>query len=493
MHSGKTLNADAGNTSGGRREEDAQRKFKQIVHDLIVLLRHSTDSETIIIYWINKEREIFVLETNTTRCKHAMFQDRMSFNNLYLDDFKEITEPVQLEVGRHVMGDELKHYFKEVPVNYINLLPFVNNGDTIAMTVIETRNGTFSKEQEEAMASYMNALSNLLQTYLQLNDLADNQTQWIDYEHKLKNMYERLDGIALLDRTINEIQGLVDKGGVSLLCLGMNNWHTVLNSRKGINLPPIGLKVEENTIAWDALSRGEPVYSIHFNANPKRISPREPLSRGASLAIPILVEDHRQAVILINSENPLVFSEATKHKMINLSRIASLRLATQKRSDDIPDNMMANEYSAYKPELLEKTIEAELQRCVTFPETKTWVGLITIANLSALRTKLRLEELKELQQDLINRLNPQNFAINGYLAGHSDYVYSFIMQTNGDEPISEWKKIIHQEFKEPIEINSEKKIRIDFIVGFTAMTASSGDSYQVLRNAKAALSSAMKC
>ncbi|MEX2403017.1 MAG: GAF domain-containing protein [Balneolales bacterium] len=492
MHSGKTLNADAGRTSNGKREEDAQRKFKQIVHDLTVLLRHSTDAETVILYWINKEREIFVLETKTTRCKHTMFQDRMAFKDLYLNDFKDIREPVQLEVNRHVMADELKHYFNNVPVGYLNLLPFVNNGDTIAMTVLESQNSTFSVEQEEAMSSYINALGNLLQTYLQLNDLADNQNQWIDYEHKLKGMYDRLDGVALLDRTINEIQGLVGKGGVSLLCRGMNNWHNVLNSRKGVNLPPVGLKVEDNTIAWDALSRGEPVYSIHFNANPKRISPREPLSKGASLAIPILVEDHRQAAILVNSENPLVFSEAAKHKMINLSRIASLRLSAQKKADDLPGNIMANEYSAYKPELFEKTVEAELQRNYDSPDNQTWVGFITIDNLSTLRTKFRLEELKELQQILIDRLNPPSYGINGYLAEHSDYVYAFIMQSKGEEPVSDWKELIRQEFEEPVEINGGKQVYIKFIVGFISLSATLGDSYQVIREAKAALSAAMK-
>lgn len=492
MHSGKTINGESKHSSQKNRDEEAQRKFKQIVHDLTVLLRHSTDVETVILYWVNKEREIFVLETKSTRCKHTMFQDRQSFKDLYLNDFKDITEPVQLEVDRHVMADELTHYFQKVPVRFLNLLPFVNNGETIALTVMESVNSTFTSEQEEAMASYMNALSNLLQTYLQLNDLSDNQNQWIDYELKLKNMYDRLDGIALMDHTINEMQGFVGKGGVSLLCRGMNNWHNVLNSRNGINQPPLGLKVEENTIAWDALTRGEPVYSIHFNANPKRMSPREPLSRGATLAIPILVEDYRQAVILINSENPLVFSEAAKHKMINLSRIASLRLAAQKKTDDLTDDFMANEYSAYKPELIEKTIDAELHRSQLYPETKTWLGFVTIADLSALRTSFRLEELKELQQLLIEGLNPQNFGINGFLAGHSDYVYAFVMQSNGEEPVSDWQESIRENFKEPVEFSENKQARIEFISGFTELSLAHSDSFQAIREAKAALSAKMK-
>ncbi|MEX0928575.1 MAG: GAF domain-containing protein [Balneolales bacterium] len=491
MQTEKTADAAPGHAANGKREQGAERKFKQLVHDLTVLLRHSTDVETVMLYWINKEREYFVLETKTTRCRHTMFQDRVAFSDLYLNDYKNIKEPVQLEVGNHVNGDKLTHYFNEVPVRYLNLLPFNNNGETIALTVMESKNGSFGSGQEEAMAVYMNALGNLLQTYLELNDLADNQNQWIDYELKLKNMYERLDGISLMDRTVNEMQDLVGKGGVSLLCRGMNDWHNVLSSRTGINLPPIGLKVEENTIAWDALSRGEPVHSIHFNANPKRISPREPMSRGASLAIPILVEDRRQAVILINAENPLVFSEATKHKMINLSRIASLRLAALLKSEDMGADFMVNEYSAFKPELLEKTIDSELHRCATFPDAKIWLGFITIANLSALRTKLRLEELKSMQKYLISGLNPQKSGINGYLAGHSDYVYAFIMQSDGEEPVSTWLNHIQHEFKEPVTLG-ENRVRIEFISGFTALTASMKNSYQALREAKASLAAAMK-
>ncbi|MEX0686168.1 MAG: GAF domain-containing protein [Balneolales bacterium] len=475
-----------------KREENAQRKFKQILHDLTVLLRHSTEVDTVILYWINKDREIFVLETKTTSSKHTMFEDRVAFNNLYLNDFKEIKDPVQLEVGRHIMADELTHYFKKVPIQYVNLLPFVNNDETIAITVMESQRSTFSHEQEEAMSSYMNALSNLLGTYLELNDLADNQNQWIEYEFKLKSLFDRLDGIALLDHTINEIQEIIGKGGVSLLCRGMNDWHNVLNSTKGINQPYLGQKVEENTITWDALSRGEPVYSIHFNANPKRMSPREPLSRGASLAIPILVDDRRQAVILINAENPLVFSEANKHKMINLSRIASLRLASKAKADTYLGDFVANEFSAYKSELFEKAVEAELRRCKFSADTKTWIGFVTLTNLTTLRTKLRLEELQTMQQLLIEGLNPQNFGINGYLASHSDYVYAFIMQAPNDEPITEWKQCIDQEFSQPVELSRNQKVKIDFVLGFISLNEQIENSYQAIREAKSALSAAMK-
>ena len=493
MRTGNTQEVTPRPSPKEKREENAQRKFKQILHDLTVLLRHSTDVETVILYWVNKDRGIFVLESKTTRNKHTMFQDRLPFKDLYLNDFKDIKEPVQLEVGKHIGSEELTHYFQKSPIAYVNLLPFVNNGETIALTVMESQRSSFDVEQEEAMASYINALGNLLETYLELNDLADNQNQWIEYEHKLKTMNDRFQGIDLLDFCINEMQQLVGKGGVSLLCRGMNNWHTVLNSRKGINLPFIGQQVEENTIAWDALSRGEPVYSIHFNANPKRLSPREPLSRGASLAIPILMEDRRQAVILVNAENPLIFSEAVKHKMINYARVASLSLATQSKSSAGPEDFMANEYSAYKSELFEKTIQAELERCRVFPNTKTWVGFITIANLPTLRTKLRLEELQSLQQVLIENLNPQNFGINGYLASHTDYVYAFIMQSAGEEPVNEWNQHIHREFKEPVRLSEgETQINIEFLLGFLPLTSQIENSYQAIREAKAALSAAMK-
>src|SRR5690554_5917092 len=121
-----------------RREEKALLEFKHIMDDVVHLLRKSTDAVTACFYWVNRVREQFILETSATITPNVMFQDRINFDMLFLDSYKEIETIVQLELGKDLDGDQLRHYYDFVPVKYLTLIPFVNNGETVAVTVLET-------------------------------------------------------------------------------------------------------------------------------------------------------------------------------------------------------------------------------------------------------------------------------------------------------------------------------------------------------------------
>lgn len=475
-----------------RREESAQKTFKQVVRDLTVLLKNATDMETVTLYWINSDRDMFVLETYTTNCKHTMFQDRVAFEHLYLNDYRDITKPVQLEVGKHVAEEELTHYFKDVPVRFITILPFVNNGETVALTVLESRYNNLSEEEEETISSYISALTNLLQTYLQLNGLSAEQAQWIDYEESLSGIADESETIPLILQTINDLQSYLDHGGVSLLCRGMNEWNVVCNAKYAQHALPLGMRVAENSVVWNALQSGQPDFSIHFNANPKRVSPREPACNGASLAIPVLLKGRRQAVFLLYDENPLLFNEATRHKLINMVRIATLKMANNERNLKITDDLLAAENTAYSPELFESAVSTELGRQSLFPEITNWIGYITIADLQTLRTKLRLEEMKSLQKQLVVRLNPKSMGFNGYLSNHTDFVYGFILQSEEGNPVETWAREIEAQFEEPFAFSEEHQLDLDFHIGCIKLTDEFPDGFNAIKKAKETLSKAIK-
>lgn len=475
-----------------RREETAQKTFKQVVRDLTVLLKNATDMETVTLYWVNTSRKLFVLETYSTNCRQTMFQDRVAFEHLYLNDYKDITKPVQLEVGKHVASEELSHYFKEVPVRFITVLPFVNNGETVALTVLESKYNNLSEEEEETISAYISALTNLLQTYLQLTGLSTDQSQWIDYEESLANISEFSDSIPLLMHTLNNIQGYLDNGGAALLCRGMNEWNVVCNAKFSRYSFPLGMKVEENSVAWDALQSGKPEFAIHFNANPKRVSQREENANGATLAVPVLLRGRRQAVFIIHDENPLIFTESTRHKLINLIRIATLKMANNEKNLKITDDLLAAENTAYQAELFEATINSELQRQNLFPEVTNWVGYITISDLQSLRTKLRLEEMKSLQKQLVSALNPQNMGCNGYLSSYTDFIYGFILQSTEGNPVETWAREIELRFEEPFQLNETQSLQLDFHIGCITLNDDIPDGYNAIKQAKAALSEAIK-
>ena len=475
-----------------KQEEKALRRFKQALNDLIILLRQSVGFETVSLYWINQDRRQFVLETKDTNCLNTIFQDRVSFENSFLDEYKSITEPITLQVGKHVSEVDLKHYYNNVPIRYIHLLPFINNNETVAITVLESKVGNISEEKDMAIEAYTNALGNMLHTFMQLSDLSEQQKEWITYEESVESLGSRLNNTQLLKRVINEMQKYLPKGGVSIIAHGMGKWSNIMNTAGAYNAPAIGMQLEENTIVHQALESGQPVFTIHFNSNPKRISAREPLSNGASLAIPLLLKDRRHFVILVYDENPLVFKESNKHKLINLARVAALKIATSYSPSHLLEDLITNEYEAFIPELFEEIIETELKQKTYRNNINTWYGFVTISNLSSIRTRLRLEELKKLQKDLVKELNPSNYGLSGLIGFHSDYVYSFIMQGEDENLVEEWAASLKEKYAEPYETENKQAVQISLSFGYTCLHDDMKDVQQVQREAKSALSSAVK-
>ncbi len=113
---------------------------KHVLKNLIFLLRSASEMETVYMYWVNRSRRQFVLETKSTALENVMFKDRLQFEEHFLNEYKDITEPKAVEVGEKLREESLKHYYNEVPVRNVTMLPFVNNGETVAMTVLESKN-----------------------------------------------------------------------------------------------------------------------------------------------------------------------------------------------------------------------------------------------------------------------------------------------------------------------------------------------------------------
>lgn len=479
---------------GQKRQDKALREFKQVLSDLLFLLRSASEMETVYMYWVNRAREQFVMETKSTILNNVMFKDRISFQEHFLDAYKDIDEPTAVEIGRDISESALSHYYNEVPVQYITLLPFVNNGETVAITVLESTDHIFTEDKSEVIYSYINALRNVLNTYLEISDLYEQQDEWIDYEDCFSDLQVRCHRAELINRLLNIIQQFLHEGGASFITQGMQCWCNVMNSDGARYASPIGMQMEERSLAYEAVEKGNPDFAIHFNNNPKRLSPRELHSEGASMAIPLMMKDRRQGVVLVYDKNPLIFKESTKHKLINLVRVAGLQIQSNDPNIDVDEPIFANKYSAFLPELWEQMVDSELARYKN-RDRKTyhsWVGLVTLSNLPELRTKLRLEQLKQMQKDLVSVFNPGQFGYPGILGYHTDYVYSFFIQNKDEQAVQKWAKALKKKFSGTFELTNGIHIETGIKVGFVKVTDEYEDSYQLLSSAKTALSQALK-
>lgn len=478
---------------GRKRQEKALREFKQVLNDLIFLLRSASEMETVYMYWVNRSREQFVMETKSTVLDNVRFKDRLSFQEHFLDEYKDLDEPVAVEVGEDIPASALRHYYSDVPVQYVTLLPFVNNGETVAITVLESNDHIFTDNTSDVIYSYVNALRNVLNTYLEISDLYEQQDEWIEYEDRLSELEVRCHRADMIKRLLNLVQSFLHDGGVSFITQGMESWCNVMNANKAKYAPPVGMKMEDRSIAYEAVEQGEAEFAIHFNNNPKRLSPRELHSEGATLAIPLMMKGRRQGVVLVYDKNPLIFKESTKHKLINLVRIAGLQIQANDPNLDIDDSIFANDYNAFLPDLWEQVVNSELAR-LSDPENQfhSWFGLVTISNLPELRTKLRVEQLDEMQRDLIAAFNPGQFGYPGIMGYNSDYVYSFFIQSKDADAVQKWTQSLKKKFSAPFELSNGIHIETGIKVGFVKLDQGYEDCYEVLSNAKSALSQALK-
>jgi hypothetical protein len=478
---------------GQKRQEKALREFKQVLNDLIFLLRSASEMETVYMYWINRSREQFVMETKSTMLDNVMFEDRIGFEHHFLDEYKDINEPTAIEIGEDIPASVLDHYYSDVPVQYVTLLPFVNNGETVAITVLESKDHIFSESKSDVIYSYVNALRNVLNTYLEISDLYEQQDEWIDYEALVSELEVRCHRAELVKKLLNLIQSFLNDGGVSFITQGMGGWCNVMNADEAKYAPPVGMTMEERSMAYEAVDQGEAEFAIHFNNNPKRLSPRELNSEGATLAIPLLMKDRRQGVVLVYDKNPLIFKESTKHKLINLVRIAGLQMLSNNPNLDIDDAIFTNQYQAFVPDLWEQMVNSELARLLSSEDKQhSWFGLVTLSNLPELRTKLRMEQLDQMQRDLVRAFNPSQFGHSGILGYQADYVYSFFIQSKDPDAVQNWTQSLKKKFSDSFQLNNGLEIETGIKVGFVKLDEEDMDSYQVLSNAKSALSQAMK-
>lgn len=475
---------------GMKREEKALREFKQIIEDLLFLLRRSAGAETAYLLWVNRAREQLVLEASTTSFSNVMFADRTAFQDHFLSKHLNTEVPIQLKVGEKIDKGQLEHYYSDVPIKQITAIPFVNNQETVAITVVETAAPFKLSEQGNVIQSYKNALGNVLNTYLELTDLHEKQQEWIDYEASLNTISTRLHKVEIIHRMLNEMQKLLPSGGACLVARGMETWVNVLCSKGSVMAPSLGLMIDEKSIAYDSLQNGKPEFAIHFNQNPKRLSTSELETEGATFAIPFMINDKRYGTVITYDRNPLVFKQSARHKLANLVRISALAIRANLDKVTMDEDLFTSEFNSFIPDIWEKALESVIEG--DDKERRTWFGFIAIENLQTLRSKYRLEELRRLQRTLVKGLNPSRFGFNGYIGFNSDYVFSFLMQDTSDSAPANWIGRVNKMLSRPVSLSDGQQVDVQVTFGYTKVQGNEPDFHTVVQRAKANLSDAVK-
>lgn len=461
---------------------------------MILLLRNSLQAETVSLHWINHRRDIFVLENYATDLNNVVYQDRVRRNEHFLGNFDSIKSITRLQRDVHFDGKQLEHYTSAAPVNFIYLVPLVYNTETVAVTSVETEaKSELTMVDEESITAYQKALGRLLHNYQELSELVHQQSEWTEYD-EVVNRFSKLDQpFGLASELTEQLQKYTgNNGGVMLLARGLHSWNSVLYSASAKFPPPVGLTVQEGSVSDQALKTGEPVYHTHLNANPKRISFQEPLCNGATLAVPVMHRQRRQLLALVYSEDLLVFSEAIKHKITNLCRIAGLKLEALQPELDVEEDIFANRISCYTSDLFNGALRVIKKHQDNYDvPMKTWVGMFSISNISDLRTRYRLEDLIQLQKKVLSVVRPQKFGYSGIIGEYSDYVYSFILQSTDESAFNSWIQALQKEFEQPVSFSDDQRVAVRLRLGFTELQQGMEPDAAV-QNSRRAMNEAVK-
>ena len=471
-----------------QREEKALREFKEQLADLTLLLRHATGADTVSLHWVNRSRQQFVLESHDTTRQQVLFPDRVAFQDHLLDRFRDIEQPVEVEASRSDTS-LLPHHPDPTGVNHLMVVPFVNNGETVALTLLEQRNPFVLQQMDPVLKAYRNSLANLLNTYLELTDLHAGQREWGSYEEQLNRLSPRLHRMEILQRAMETMQSLLPGGGVSLIVRGMGVWINALNASEYSESPAIGQMIDEGSLAYESLKKGEPAFAVHFNHTPKRITRDELQTEGATLAMPLIFDGRRHATLVAYSGDALHFRESVRHKLTNLVRVASLSIQTHLGSEDPDRELFSASHGLLIPDLWERTVQSVIRNS---PQGQIWFGLLTIANLSELRSRHRLEVLSDLQKELVTSLNPSRFGRTGFLGYHSDYVYVFILHEPEGRPPDGWVAEANRRLQTPVRVSTGEEIQLSLTAGYTKVEPSDEDYHPVVQRAKKALNHAVR-
>ena len=285
----------------------------------------------------------------------------------------------------------------------------------------------------------------------------------------------------LMDHILVQLHSFLSKGSVSLVCRTAGEWKVVLNSVYSVNPPRIGTVVHEQALTNAALRTGSPQFAIHFNHIPRRVSLSEPPANGATLVIPLLMSDRRQAVFVINDENPLVFKESVKHKMTNMVRVLGLKMTAGHPVQRMDQDLFCNDLGVLQSNMLERMVHREIQRSTLFPDIHTWVCMFTFDEVNSIRTRFGLDVLKQLQRQVVKRSSDQVGQVNSVATFHTDYIYVAVVQADDENGLETWKKYLNADH--PFQCGKEY-IKLNFRTAEVKVERAYSDAHELLQRVK---------
>lgn len=477
------------------QEDKALANFKDAIAHLLVMLRSALRADTAYMYWVNESRQQFVLETSDTDMEEVAFEDRVSFENHFLLDWKDLQEPQMLEVGTSVVIGDLRHHVKAYAARNLLVVPFVNAGQTVALITAEYKlHSNLNEEKQRIIEAFQLSLHNILSTYLNLSSMIQEESRWTDFEQRLTGFSDHLSLHNLLLRVLEYCAELLPNGGAMLVSFGMGGWHVVLGDSAGAHRLPLGMQVSDQSQAGQALKLGKTQFTPHFNGNPKILHPTEPRIEGASMAIPLQIHGRRQGVVLAWDENPNAFRESVKHMLQSLVRIGGLQLSSAEYNIAQDRPFLVAECGAYTRELLEQMLNCQITLASRGAAIQNaWLVFFSPQDYQRLRTRYRLERLRRLQQKMASDLNPNHSGLPGLVCYYTESLFIVYVEAEEEQMLHNWLINVKETAVKKAKTGTSYIEGVDFIVGRHGIEWETyNDAHDLIQRAKTTLNKSVK-
>lgn len=437
---------------GNDREEAILQQFRSLIGGLIRILRHALKARTVTLYWVNRQRQLFVPESFSSERTDVVFKDRIPMGTCFLDPYQSLDQPIWLEIGKDIDPQALSHYYASLykPDGFLYLQPFKSNQETVALTVVETQEQTWSASDSEALSVFLSSIDHLLQTYLELSHLIEAEKEWPEYDQLLKALSKKKDPLALLTDLLEWIPSILSGSDVTLLMPLEGSLKVIYAT--AAHIP--GTHADPSAMASQIVQSDQAFFSLHLQGLPIQVHAAEAKAQGASLALPLRVQESTAAILLIHHPDSLVFTGRIHHKLSHAVRVAGYRLETMSRSGKT--ELFTAPNGTMKSELAEWMLEHYLHRAklpASSPQpSHYWVGYAGLRNLSGLRTGLSTEGLKILHQTVLGTLSQTQAAYPPVMFYHADHIHGFMLAGSDEQDIHRWGKAVQAALQPGVNI-----------------------------------------
>ncbi len=447
----------------------SMRHFKELVRGMVYLLARATGVETVSLHWVNRSRGQFVLETGHSDVPGVQFPDRIPMSQSFLKEAADLAEPVEWTIGTDLPVGALSHYLTDPPVSHITLLPFVYNGETVSVTVLESSEADLLGRMPDVIQEYLEAMRHLLVTFLELSEADQDDSQWEEYERLLRQPPVKGEDTEHLKRLGDQLIGLVPNGSVSLFVRGQERWQCLWSHPRSMHPIEPGTPVEANSLLTRVLHSGQPECGVGGDV---------------TLAVPVLLYDRRLAVWRISSPNMLFFKEANQHKLVNLVRVASLRMTQAVSRTGTEGDWLAGDTGAFRADVFDAALRLAVARSAVS------VGYISLRDLHSLRARHRMDTLRQIQWLTVNRLAPVVLGLPGLIGQHADFLYTILLPAG--TTAATWTAAAEKALAEPLRLADGSREAVRLITAWTESDDRNADPYDLKREARRRLDQLMR-